>query len=67
MQEMAENLLGDRAIERIRGKKYGLDFVSGHRGAVARSSAPAPVRCGYSTSLSPNTFACFSTHVSRAV
>jgi len=28
MQEMAEGFLGDRAVERIRGKKHGLDFVS---------------------------------------
>ena len=28
MQEMAEGFVGDRAIERIRGEKHGLDFVS---------------------------------------
>ena len=28
MQEMAEGFVGDRAVERIRGEKHGLDFVS---------------------------------------
>ena len=41
MQEMAEGFLGDRAVERIRGKKHGLDLVSdeGRNAACLREIA----------------------------
>ena len=34
MKEMAEGFIDDRAVERTRGEKHGLDFVS-HQGRNA--------------------------------